>query len=233
MYLRLNPYCCCIFQVIIIGIVILSVSSCAVFHAPINKPAAQPAIILLQDINEQRITTAKQLIALLNAKSTKNKLPKNTQKALKAHPVIAANLLNVMSRGENIQQSIIDVIEVQKTLQSEYIYVALSLYPIDGYRLAEKLALSNNIDNDTITSASLKAGFDPALIFPATAANNEEFRIVPLMESASITLYNQTANSSAAIWFKAQSDSQWQEGLALQWEPYRALSCIWNPIRPM
>ncbi|MEI8649065.1 hypothetical protein P4S73_16170 [Paraglaciecola sp. Hal342] len=104
------------------------------------------------------------------------------------------------------------------------------MYPVDGYRLAEKLAASDKIDNETITTASLRAGFDPAIISPPTAANNDGYRIVPLMESASITLYNQTENASADIQFKAQNDAQWQQGLARNGSLYKArylaLLCI-------
>ncbi|GAC23347.1 hypothetical protein GMES_1048 [Paraglaciecola mesophila KMM 241] len=183
------------------------------------QPVTQPATTLIKEIKAEQLFTETQVISMFSAQSTNETLPKSTQKALKTYPALAANLLITMSKNENIQQSIIEFIEKRRELQSEYIYVALTLYPIDGYRLAEKLALSNDIDNEIIKTASLRAGFDPALIFPATAAGDLDYRIVPLMESASITLYNQNEDSSAAIWFKAQSDAQWQEGLALQWEP--------------
>jgi hypothetical protein len=170
-------------------------------------------------MKEQKLSSVQDVLTLVRAKSTQAHLPKQTRKALKRYPQIAADLLVTLSENDNNQQSIIRLIEQQTKRQNNYIYVALSLYPIHGYRLAEKLAASDKIDNETITTASLRAGLDPAIIFPATAANDEEYRIVPLMQSASITLYNQTQTTTADIQFKAVADNEWQPGLALQWEP--------------
>lgn len=202
-----------------IALLLISSTSCSIFHGPVQKPAQQSAQYLLQEIDKQQLSSVEQLTTLFTAQNTQRALPKQTQKALKKHPAIAAELLLVMSKSDTPQQALIQHIEAQEKYQSDYIYVALALFPIDGYRLAEKLAASDRIESDVITTASLRAGFDPALIFPATAANEQEYRIVPLMESASITVYNQTQNTQATIQFKAQGDSEWQPGLALQWEP--------------
>ena len=219
MLASLSIYSPCTFRSFFGLVFILSVTSCSIFHAPEKKPSQRPAQFLLESMKEQKLSAAQDVITLIKTKSIQAQLPKQTRKALKRHPKIAADLLVTLSENANNQQSIIRLIEQQTKRQNNYIYVALSLYPIDGYRLAEKLAASDKIDNDTITTASLRAGLDPAIIFPPTAANDEEYRIVPLMQSASITLYNQTVYSSAEIHFKATEEDQWHEGLALQWEP--------------
>ena len=194
-----------------IALLLISSTSCSIFHGPVQKPAQQSAQYLLQEIDKQQLSSVEQLTTLFTAQNTQRALPKQTKKALKKHPAIAAELLLVMSKSDTPQQALIHHIEAQEKYQSDYIYVALALFPIDGYRLAEKLAASDRIESDVITTASLRAGFDPALIFPATAANEQEYRIVPLMESASITVYNQTQNTQATIQFKAQGDSEWQQ----------------------
>tara|TARA_R100000687_G_scaffold58694_4_gene47218 strand:+ start:1900 stop:4359 length:2460 start_codon:yes stop_codon:yes gene_type:complete len=170
-------------------------------------------------MHEQQVSSSEALLTLFKTKAVQSHLPKQTKKAFNKYPKIAADILLTLDKNAESQSSIIELIEQKKKKQNTYIYVVFTMYPVDGYRLAEKLAASDKIDNETITTASLRAGFDPAIISPPTAANNEGYRIVPLMESASITLYNQTENASAEIKFKAQNDTQWQQGLALQWEP--------------
>ena len=212
-------YSSCFIRTLFVSLVILITTSCSIFHAPEKKPTQQPAQFLLHKMHEQQVSSSQALLTLFKTKAVQSHLPKQTKKAVNKYPKIAANILLTLDKNAESQSSIIELIEQKKKKQNTYIYVVLTMYPVDGYRLAEKLAASDKIDNETITTASLRAGFDPAIISPPTAANNDGYRIVPLMESASITLYNQTENASADIQFKAQNDTQWQQGLALQWEP--------------
>ena len=208
-----------IVSIISLALLLITITSCSVFHAPVKEPAQQAAQYLLQKIDRQKLTSNAQIRSFIKDKTSVRPLPNNTKKALKKYPDIAADLLLAMSKSENPQQGAMQLITRQKKQQSNYVYVALTLFPIEGYRFAEKLSLSDHISNEAITTASLRAGFDPALIFPATAANDDDYRIVPLMQSASITLYNQTQTTTADIQFKAVADNEWQPGLALQWEP--------------
>ncbi|MDO6559201.1 right-handed parallel beta-helix repeat-containing protein [Paraglaciecola chathamensis] len=212
-------YSSCFIRTLFVSLVILITTSCSIFHAPEKKPTQQPAQFLLHKMHEQQVSSSQALLTLFKTKAVQSHLPKQTKKAVNKYPKIAADILLTLDKNAESKSSIIELIEQKKKKQNTYIYVVLTMYPVDGYRLAEKLAASDKIDNETITTASLRAGFDPAIISPPTAANNDSYRIVPLMESASITLYNQTENASADIQFKAQNDTQWQQGLALQWEP--------------
>lgn len=207
---------------LLILLLLVAVNGCAIFEAQTTAPKLPPADYLLDKVKQQNLTTHDELFALIKAKDIQKNLPKKTNQAFKKHPVIAADLLSAMSQSRAPQQAIISLIErLESPQQKNYIYVALTLFPIDSYRLAEEFALSDNIDNEVVTTASLLAGLDPAFIFPPTASSDDEYRIVPLMESASITLYNQTEDASANIQFKAASDSQWHQGLALQWDPIK------------
>ena len=206
-------------KVFIVSALVFSIASCSIFHTPEKKPTQQPAQFLLHKMHEQQVSSSQALLTLFKTRVVQSHLPKQTKKAVNKYPKIAADILLTLDKNGQSQSSIIELIEQQKKKQNTYIYVVLTMYPVDGYRLAEKLAASDKIDNETITTASLRAGFDPAIISPPTAANNDGYRIVPLMESASITLYNQTESASADIQFKALNDTQWQQGLALQWEP--------------
>tara|TARA_R110000765_G_scaffold386026_1_gene477887 strand:- start:55 stop:2664 length:2610 start_codon:yes stop_codon:yes gene_type:complete len=199
--------------------ILISLTGCSIFYTAEKTVGKQPANFLLQEMDKQHLASPSQLFVLFKNPNTLKELPTQTKQALKKHPDIAADLLLAMNKSPEPQQNAMKLIENRKDNQREYIYVALTLYPIDGYRFADKLSLSDKITIENITTASLRAGFDPALIFPATAASDEDYRIVPLMQSASITLYNQTQYITADIQFKEQAGSDWLYGLALQWEP--------------
>tara|TARA_R110001583_G_scaffold73469_1_gene204407 strand:- start:8328 stop:10913 length:2586 start_codon:yes stop_codon:yes gene_type:complete len=206
-------------RIIFLLFILFGSTSCSIFEAPTTDIAQQPSEYLLSEMYRQGIDTSEQLRDMLKTTKIHNALPQQTQAAIKEYPVITKDLLLAMSKQKNHQLAAIHYIEKHTAQPNNYIYVALSLFPIDGYRLAEKLSLSDKITEEHITTASLRAGFDPALIFTATASNDEGYRIVPLMQSASITLYNQTEDSTAEIKFKATDDNEWHSGLALQWEP--------------
>ena len=115
--------------------------------------------------------------------------------------------------------AIVELSESHATQTKEWITLALQLYPIDAYRIVEQLYADSAIKSETLESAALLAGLDPARIFPATASSNLSYRIVPLIHSASLTVYNQTEEANTRVWYKPSSTTQWLPALSLQWEP--------------
>ena len=196
-------------------VVIFILSGCGIFHAPDKHPSSQPGQYLIQEINNRQLSTSKQLLSLF--KET-HAFPNKTHEALTEYPLITANLLLSVINSHSPPSAMVDYIAEQNEQQEDTLYVALSLYPIDGRRLAEKLAKSQRVKKSIITTASLRAGFDPALLFPATAAG-QNIRITALFNSASITLFDQDESTQVDVLFRATNDEQWQPGLALQWEP--------------
>ncbi|MDU0355978.1 right-handed parallel beta-helix repeat-containing protein [Paraglaciecola aquimarina] len=114
------------------------------------------------------------------------------------------------------------VIQLSKTASDKnetWIALALKLYPIDAYRILEQLYVDSYFEESTLESAALIAGLEPNLIFTATATNDLEYRVVPLIHSASLTVYNQQQDANTRLWFKPSTSSEWLPTLALQWEP--------------
>ena len=149
-------------RIIFLLFVLLGSTSCSIFEAPTTEIAQQPSEYLLSEMHRQGIDTSEQLRDMLRTTKIRNALPKQTRAALKEYPVITVDLLLAMSKQKNHQLAAIHYIEKHTAEPNNYIYVALSLFPIDGYRLAEKLSLSDKINEEHITTASLRAGFDPA-----------------------------------------------------------------------
>lgn len=92
-------------------------------------------------------------------------------------------------------------------------------FPDNKLQLAKNLIFARNVKFDDITTIAIAQGVDPTLILPYSAANNDDYRITPLIESASITLYNQNKTNTATVKYKKTSDSIWQPAMDLQWEP--------------
>ena len=130
---------------LLIVMLLIALNGCTIFHAKTATPKLPPAEYLLEKIEQQKLSTNDELLALIKANKTQKALPKKTNKAFKQHPQIAADLLSAMSQSHSSHQAVVNLVEPLKSPQQEsYIYVALTLFPIDSYRLAEELALSDN-----------------------------------------------------------------------------------------
>lgn len=120
--------------------------------------------------------------------------------------------------------SIIEVVSSLCTEQpektSDFIELALRLFPSKKMQLIEDLKLEESIDEEEIMLAAIRSGTSPADISTPTASGDTH-RIVPLMHSASITLFDQDEDSTAEVRFKKVGENQWQKGLQLYWEPIR------------
>ncbi|TKB05212.1 hypothetical protein E5672_03780 [Alteromonas portus] len=103
---------------------------------------------------------------------------------------------------------------------ADFIELALRLFPKKRMQIVENLKLDDSIDEDAVTLAAIRSGISPSDIVPPTASG-ETHRIVPLIHSASITLFDQDKENTTKVRFKKVEDNQWKEGLHLYWEPVR------------
>ncbi len=130
-----------------------------------------------------------------------------------------ARILNEAQKS-NVVQAVSSLCAEQPEKAADFIELALRLFPSKKMLLVENLKLDHSIDEDAIMLAAIRSGISPADIAPPTASG-ETHRIVPLIHSASITLFDQHEESTTKVRFKKVGESQWQEGLELYWEPIR------------
>jgi len=201
----------------IIICIILSLVSCAQFDTPERLAiSGQPGDYFVKQIKDQKLESQKAIVAMLQQREYQSK---NTKAYLANNASDTATLLQIISRSEDVSQAIIQLSKTPSDKTEKWIILALKLYPIDAYRIVEQLYADSLIVESTLESAALLAGLEPAKIFSATASSDLAYRVVPLIHSASLTVYNQEEEAKTRLWFKPSTSSEWLPALALQWEP--------------
>tara|TARA_R110001599_G_scaffold122530_1_gene294572 strand:- start:27708 stop:30275 length:2568 start_codon:yes stop_codon:yes gene_type:complete len=196
---------------------VLTMLGCSQFRAPQKiSTTDQIGSFLIHEVKAQQLSSRPEIVELLDNPAYSVK--KSNRFLIKHKQNVAALLLQIM-HSQSVTLAIVELSESHATQTKEWITLALQLYPIDAYRIVEQLYADSAIKSETLESAALLAGLDPARIFPATASSNLSYRIVPLIHSASLTVYNQTEEANTRVWYKPSSTTQWLPALSLQWEP--------------
>lgn len=202
---------------VLIMIILLSLVSCAQFDAPQHLAVnGQLGDYLVTQIKQQKITNRDEIVSMLKDPRISSKKP---NRFLFKNEQDTATLLKEISTSQDVTQAIVGLIDSDSKMASKWVTLALRLYPIDAYRILEQLYADSTIQSTFLESAALKAGLDPTRLFPATTSSDLDYRIVPLIHSASITVYNQTQGAETKLWFKPAETNIWLPALALQWEP--------------
>jgi hypothetical protein len=196
--------------------------SCAQYKTSTPSPGLQPGALLLAKMQDEKVSGVDRISSWLKQQK---KLPDTAQQAIQQYPQESAWLLQAFStKGANtsIDHALLTLLEQHNQHIGTLSYLALSLYPIDAYRLADLLTQQADIDEQTIIIASLQAGLDPSRFMQPTASRELDDVIVPLIHSASLTVFNQQASHTASVKFKTLDSSTWQPALDLQWDPIRS-----------
>lgn len=202
---------------IILICMIMSLVSCAQFDAqePVTI-SGQPGDYFVKQIKEQKLNNQKDIVAMLQhpqykSKKTKTYLTKDVQET--------ATLLKEIAGTQDISQAIVQLSKAKPNKTEKWLGLALKLFPIDAYRIVEQLSGDSTIEQALLESTALAAGLEPGKIFPPTASSDQDHRIVPLIHSASLTVYNQYEGVETKLWYKPSTSSEWLPAYALQWEP--------------
>ena len=202
---------------LLIIFLILNMIGCSRFHAPQKiSVTSQPGSYLKGEIEQQQLSRQSDVVAMLQnpvytLKKSNRFLAKNSQD-------VATLLLEIIA-SQSVTQAVISLSKTKASNTEKWVTLALQLYPIDAYRIVGQLYADSTIQTTTLESAALLAGLNPARLFPATASNDLDYRIVPLIHSASLTVYNQNENTNTRLWFKSSATADWLPALSLQWEP--------------
>ena len=194
-----------------------SITSCSQFHAPqIISATDQLGSVLISEIKRQQFESQAEIVALLE---TPTYVSKKKHRFLNKDRQSVATLLLEILNSRSVPQAVMNLSESDASLTSKWVTLALRLYPIDAYRILEQLYADSTINNTTLETAALSAGLKPSRIFPATASNDIDYRIVPLIHSASLMVYNQSEDANTRLWYKRSDEGTWLPALELQWEP--------------
>jgi hypothetical protein len=197
----------------------ITLVSCAQFYAPDPITiSGQPGDYFANQIKKQKLSRQKEVVAMLQQPEYQSQ---KIHAYLIKNPQDTAKLLLTISRLEDVSQAIIQLAKTPSDKNEKWVVLALKLYPIDAYRILEHLYIDSELEESTLESAALIAGLEPSRIFTATATSDLEYRVVPLIHSASLTVYNQYEDTNTRLWFKHSTSTEWLPALALQWEPIR------------
>lgn len=192
---------------------------CAQFDAPQKIiVSGQLGDYFIKEIKEQQLNNQSEVVEMLQNPIFTSK--KSNRFLIKNKQDIATLLLEIIMY-QNVTQAVIHLSETRAPKTEKWITLALQLYPIDAYRIVDQLYADSSIQSTKLQSAALLAGLNPARLFPATASSDADYRVVPLIHSASLTVYNQVEYANTQLWFKPSSTTDWLPALPLQWEPIK------------
>ena len=137
------------------------------------------------------------------------------------------SLLQQLSISNDLDISIAKLSQLQADKAAVFGGLALILFADEQEEVLTTLESLEWLTEEDLYLAAMHAGIDPSKIFSPTAAGQQKDRITPLINSLSITLYDQQADSLARVRFKKSQSTTWQNGPDLQWEPMnQALSGV-------
>ncbi|MFC4701975.1 right-handed parallel beta-helix repeat-containing protein [Glaciecola siphonariae] len=127
--------------------------------------------------------------------------------------------LNTISTNKDLYLSLEVISANDHTHSKDILPLIFWMYPNEVNRLIEELESSEAFLHEDVERAALIARLDPSVAFEPTASGISGEKIVPLINSASITLYGFNEEIQNEVWFKESTDNVWQQGYPLQWEP--------------
>ena len=155
---------------------------------------------------------------------------------LKVNQLVASNILKddvfrnnipettrliVLAKQKGITQAVDQLASSQPERGVVFAELALNLFSQQRMQIIENLRLDSSLQEDEIISAALRTSLSPDEVAQPTASG-VEYEIVPLIQSASITLFNQDSSKEASVQYREEGSSEWSEGLPLFWEPVRS-----------
>ncbi|NVK56113.1 MAG: right-handed parallel beta-helix repeat-containing protein [Alteromonadaceae bacterium] len=146
------------------------------------------------------------------------------------NPLLTRNLVETarllyLGKKTSIKDAVTLLANEQPERAATFIEIALILFSDYQVELIDSLFLDGELDENELISAVISVGMEPSRWLPATASLGDNIKVVPLINSASITIYNREDSQQAKLRFKEANSDDWQEGLPLYWEPvFGALS---------
>lgn len=128
--------------------------------------------------------------------------------------------LIVLAKEVGAAQATEAMISSQPERGAVFAELALRLFHSDRLQIIEHLRLDSTLSESAIIEAALNAKVPANKVAPPTAAGTE-YEIVPLINSASIVLFQQSSERTAFVAFKEKDKSDWRIGSPLYWEPVR------------
>ncbi len=178
-----------------------------------NNYSSQSALVSLLSSElsfEETEHKVGELVALnvLKEDIFKNNIPETTRLIVLAKEVGAVEATETMVRSQP-ERGVV------------FAELALHLFYSDRLQIIENLRLGSTLSEEEIIEAALNAKVAANKVALPTASGTG-YEIVPLINSASIVLFQQSSERTAFVAFKEKDKTEWRIASPLHWEPVRS-----------
>lgn len=199
-------------------LVICALQACSIFEPPLKSVSSQPGKELQKYALLYSLDSQETMVEFIHRYKFN---PSDLEELVSANEQELSRFVINANRYGSIAKATDETAKTYPAKADVIVQLVLKLYPIDQYRVIEELVEVSSISEQNIKNGALLAGLDPEYLFDASASEDMTYRIEPLIHSASITLFNQTEDMQNGLMYKEVNETEWNKGLALQWEPIR------------
>ena len=183
----------------------------------------QPGVVALQRMNEQALSSPQQVTDLVNTMVNEDTYKRMFSRLKKNETAEAAEVLLALQDGQSLSTFLNQQSDAQNA--RSLVRAAMVLFPLDRYDLYRSLKAEQQFDQKALKKWASSTGLMTQPMYPKSMTEGKAIFVEPLIESASITLPNQTRQASASVEYrvKGSEDEKWQKGRELVWEPVQGV----------
>lgn len=211
---------------LIIGLSLIATPAATSFAATSSTQqmfvAGQPGTAALRQMNEQM--TLSDIEALVVSLKNDKQYKRMLQKLQADETLAAAKILSALQDTGTLYDVTTTLIQQNTVDAQQLVRAAMLLFPIDSYALYHALLADSSLSASQIKSWASSTGVLTSKLYADEAFDSAGIAIEPLIESLSISIAGQSADTRASVYYRraSQSNGEWQRGKDLQWEPVTA-----------
>ncbi|CAH0529070.1 hypothetical protein [Vibrio hippocampi] len=213
---------------IILALLILMLSACSKDETDTNIQTSKDtpvesdsagsmlsAMDIIENLQQNQRLSEHDARKYLTELANLNRLSSPLQQKFSTSPQMVSYMISERARNVPIEQSIV--------LGQDYYFDLEGMLSMAYLLFDDKLLLTDNLlfiptlDSDTIRDVAILSGVDPSYVTSATATGDISYRITPLLESVSLSLFNKTESDHASVQYRELGSDEWLEGVDLQW----------------
>ncbi len=211
---------------LIIGLSLIATPAASTFAATSSTQqafvAGQPGTAALEQITQQMSLSDIEalVVSLKNDKQYKRML----QKLQADETSAAAEILAALKDTGSLYDATTTLVQQKTADAQKLVRAAMLLFPADRYALYHALLAESTLSENQVKSWASSTGVLTSKLYADEAFDSAGITIEPLMESLSVSIAGQTADTKASVYFRRAnaSNGDWQRANDLQWEPVTA-----------
>ncbi|QCZ94439.1 right-handed parallel beta-helix repeat-containing protein [Salinimonas iocasae] len=211
---------------LIIGLSLIATPTATSFAATSSTQqmfvAGQPGTAALRQMDEQM--TLSDIEALVVSLKNDKQYKRMLQKMQADETLAAAKILSALQDTGTLYDVTTTLIQQNAADAQQLVRAAMLLFPVDRYALYHALLADSSLSASQIKSWASSTGVLTNKLYADEAFDSAGIAIEPLIESLSISIVGQSADTRASVYYRrsSQSNGEWQRGKDLQWEPVTA-----------